>query len=218
MRKFIRVLFLGFTLLAVAAELKAGRQVAEGKAQPEEAQLKDRIKIFYQDVLKNDRMAALDLVAADTKNQFLNNRYAGLIDFRIVGIDVEQSGDRAIARVVRVVRFANIGQPLDLEVNDTWQRSNGKWYLVLPPPGELDTPFGKMKLDTDSKPGDAEVDAMKRKIQQRYQNVDPDQYIRALQKVANKATTAADAKPSDKQQSQPAPATTTQSDKPKPQP
>jgi len=75
-----------------------------------------------------------------------------------------------------------------------------------------------MKLNTDSQPSEAEVDAMKRKIQQRYQNVDPDQYIRALQKVANKATTAADAKPSDKQQSQPAPATTTQSDKPKPQP
>jgi hypothetical protein len=217
MRKFIRVLFLGFTLFVVGVEVKAGRQAAEGKPQPEEAQLKDRVKVFYQDVLKNDRIAALDLVATESKNQFLNNRYTGLIDFRVVGIEVEQSRDRATVRVVRVMRFTGFGQPLDLEVNDTWQRSNGQWYLVLLPPGELDTPFGKMKLDTDSKPGDAEVDAMKRKIQQRYQNVDPDQYIRALQKVANNPAKA-DAKPSDKEQSQPAPATTTQSEKPKPQP
>jgi len=215
MRKFIRVLLLGFTLLAVATEVKAGRQVPEGKAQPEEAQLKDRVKLFYQDVLKNDRMAALELVGTDSKNQFLNNQSAGLIDFRVVSIEVEQSGDRAIARVVRVMRVAGFGQPLDLEVNDTWQRSNGQWYLVLPPPGELDTPFGKMKLDTDSKPSEAEIEAMKRKIQQRYQNVDPDQYIRALQKVANNPATA-DVKPSDKQKS-PAPPPTTPSDKPKPQ-
>ena len=217
MTKCIRVLFLGFTLLAATVEVKAGQQIAEGKAQPEEAQLKDRVKIFYQDLLKNDRMAALELVAADSKNQFLNNRFDGLSDFRVVGIDVEKSGDRATARVVRVVRIPNFGQSLDLQTNDTWQQSNGQWYLVLPPPGELDTPFGKMKFDPDRKPNDAEVDAMSRRIQQSYQNVDPDQFIRALQKVAKKPTTD-DTKPSDKQQSQPAPATTTQSDKPKPQP
>src|SRR5271169_346961 len=132
MRKFIRALCLGFTLLAVAAELKAGRQVAEGKAQPEESQLKDRVKLFYQDLLKNDRMSALDLVATDSKNQFLNIQFTGLIDFRVVGIEVEQSGDRATARVVRVMRFVGFAQPLDLEVNEKWQRSHGQWFLVLP--------------------------------------------------------------------------------------
>jgi len=217
MRKFIRVLFLGFTLLAATVEVKAGRQVPEGKAQPEEPQLKERINLFYKNVLKNDRMAALELVATDSKNQFLNNRYDGLIDFQVVGITVEQSGDRATARVVRLVRFASFGQPLDLEVNDTWQRSNGQWYLVLPPPGEVDTPFGKMKFDNGSKPSDAEVDTMKQKIQQRYKNVDPDQYIRALQKVPINPTSS-DAKPTDKQQQSQSAPTTTQNDKPKTQP
>ena len=217
MTKCIRVLFLGFTLLAATVGVRAGRQAVEGKAQPEEAQLKDRITLFYLDLLKNDRMAALELIAADSKNQFLNNRYDGLSDFRVVGIEVEKSGDRATARVVRVVRVPNAGQLLDLQINDTWQRSNGQWYLVLPPPGELDTPFGKIKFDPDRKPSDAEVDAMKRRIQQSYQNVDPDQYIRALQKVAKKSATV-DEKPSDKESSRPPLTTTTQSDKPKPQP
>jgi hypothetical protein len=219
MKRTISVLVLGFTLFATAAEMEAGQQVAEGNTQLEEAHLKERVNLFYQDLLKNNRMAALELVAPDSKNQFLNNRYDGLMDFRIVGITVEQSGDRAAARVVRVMRLANFGQPLDLEINDTWQRSSGQWYLVLPPPGELDTPFGKMKFDAESKPSDAEIDAMKHRIQQRYQNVDPDQYIRALQKVVNKPA-AADANPTDKQQSQPppAPAATTKSEKPKQQP
>lgn len=217
MTKCIRVLFLGFTFLVATVGAKAGRQVADGKVQPEEAQLKDRVTLFYLDLLKNDRMAALELVALDSRNLFLNNRYEGLSDFRVVGIDVEKSGDWATARVVRVVRAPNAGQLLDLQINDKWQRSNGQWYLVLPPPGELDTPFGKIKFDPDRKPSDAEVDAMKRRIQQSYQNVDPDQYIRALQKVAKKSATV-DEKPSDKQQSQSAPAATTQSDKPKPQP
>jgi len=217
MKKCIRVLFLGFTLFAAGTEVKAGPQVAEEKAQPEEAQLKERVKLFYQELLRNDRIAALQLVATSSKNQFLNNRYDGLSDFRVMGIEVEKSGDRATARVVRVTRLPKGGQLMDLQINDTWQRSDGQWYLVLPPPGELDTPFGKMKSDSDGKPSSAEADSMRQRIQQSYQNVDSDQYLRALQKVLKKPTIA-DAKLSDNQQPQPAPATTTQSDKPKPPP
>ena len=216
MSKFIRMLFLGFALFAAAAAVEAGRQVAAGKPQPEDAQLKDRVKLFYQDLLKGDRLAALELVSPESKNQFLKNRFAGLTDYQVVGIEVDQSGEKATARVIRVTRIPNVGQPLDLEVIDTWQRSNGQWYLVLPPPGEVDTPFGKMKLGTDGTQSNAEANAMKQKIEQRYKNVDPDQYIRALQKVAIDPTTVR-AKPDDKQQSQPAP-TTTQNDKPRTQP
>jgi len=217
MKKLIRLLFLGFTVLTAALEVKAGQQVADRKAQPEESQLKERVSLFYQDLLKNDRVAALELVATDSKNQFLNNRYAGLIDFRVVGIEVQQTGDRATVRVVRVVRVPKVGQPIDLEINDTWQQSNGQWYLVLPPPGELDTPFGKIKSNSDnSQASGPEADAMRQKIEQHYKNVDPDQYLRALQKVANNPATPA-AKPAEKQpSSQPAPATT-QDDKPKTQ-
>jgi hypothetical protein len=190
MKKFIRLLFLGLALLAAAVEVKSRQQAAEENAQPEESQLKDRVKAFYQNLLKNDRVAALELVAPESKNQFLNTRYAnGLVDFRVVGIEVDQSGERAKARVVRVTRVAKVRQPFDLEIIDTWQRSNGQWYFVLPPPGEVDTPFGKMKLGTDaSKHDSAEAEAMRQKIEEHYKNVDPDQYIRALQKVAGSST------------------------------
>ena len=216
MKKVILVMLLAFALPSMAGKVWAGQQPPEEKPQPEVAQIKDRVSLFYRDVLKNDRMAALDLVATDSKNRFLNNRYDGLSDFRITGIEIEQNGDRATVRVVRVMQVPNFGQALDLEINDTWQRSGGQWYLVLPPPDELDTPFGKMKFGTDSKPTESEADAMKQRIQQRYQNVDPDQYIRALQKVANNSTTD-ELKSTDKQQPQTAP-TTKPAEKPKPQP
>lgn len=207
---------LGFAVLAATIEFGAGRQVPEGKAQSGEAQLKERSKQFYEDVLKNDRVSALELVAPDSKNQFLNNKYPGLVDFRVVGVEVAPSGDRATVHVVRVVRVFHMAQPLDLDVNDSWQRSNDQWYLVLPPPGELDTPFGKIKASTDGKQSNLEVEAMKQRIQQRYDNVDPDQYLRALHKaMLNQAE--ATVKPADKQQAQPAQPTTT-GEKPKTQP
>jgi len=214
MRKFIPVLLLGFTLLAAAVEVEAGRQVAEGNTQADEAQIKDRAKLFYQDLLKNDRIAALELVATDSKNQFLNNRYAGLMDFRVVGVAVEPTGDKATVRVIRVTLVPRVSQPFDFEVIDTWQRSNGQWYLVLPPPGELNTPFGKIKLDKDNSKDNPDLDALKQKIQQHYKNVDPEQYVRALQKVIVNSD-ASGAKPPDKQPAQPSPST--QDDNHKPQ-
>ena len=219
MNKFVRVLLLGFAFLVVAVEVQAGQQVTAGTAPPEDAQLKDRIKLLYQDLLKGDRVAALALVAPDSQNQFLNIQYAGMTDYRVVGVDVEQSGDKAKARVIRVTRVPGVSQPFDLEVVETWQRSNGQWYLVLPPPGELDTPFGKMKFNKDKDNGkqdDATADAMKQKIQMHYKDVDPDQYIRALQKVAIDPTTV-EVKPADKQPPQPA-SSSTQSNKPPTQP
>jgi hypothetical protein len=214
MSKFIRRLWL-VALLAVMTGIGTASQIPEGKAQPDEAQLKDRAKLFYQNLLKNDRVSALELVATDSKNQFLNNKYSGLVDFRIVGVAMEQSGERATVHVVRVTKVPHVGQPMDLDVNDTWQRSNEQWYLVLPPPGELDTPFGKMKVGTDGQQSSPEAEAMRQKLQERYKNVDPDQYLHALQKVIVNSDSPA-AKPTDKQQAQPA--TTTQDDKPKAQP
>lgn len=193
MRKYLSCLLLG-----VSCFVLTGRGVrAQQPAASDEAQLKERVKAFYQDVLKVNRVAALDLVAADSKNQFLNNRYDGLVDFRIAGVEIDPAGERATAKVVRVIRVPNFGQPLNVEVTDTWQRNGGQWYLVLPPVTEMDTPFGKLKFDPNDRKSSQEVEEMKQRIQQHYQNVDPDQYIRALQKVAIKPAEP-DAKASDK--------------------
>ena len=217
MSKFIQTLLLAFAVLAATVELQAGPQAPEGKTHSDEGQIKDRATQFYQDLLKNDRLSALDLVAPDSKNQFLNNKYSGLVDFRIVEVQVEQTGDRATVHVVRVTRVSHAGQPMDLNINDKWQRFNDQWLLVLPPPGELDTPFGKIKVGgTDVKHSDPEVEAMKQKIQEQYKNVDPDQYLRALQKVIVNSSAPAATKPTDKQPAQTAPPAS-QDDKPKPQ-
>lgn len=187
MKQSIRVLFLGFTLLAAGVGVNAEQQaVEEEKAQPTESQIKDRVKSFYEALLKNDRVAALDLVASDSKNQFLNSQFAaGLIDYRVVGVELEQSGERAKVHVVRVMRIAKMGQPLDVQIIDTWQQSNGQWCFVLPPPGEVDTPFGKIKLGTNTdKKSTIDADAMRQRVEEHYKNVDPDQYLRALQKIA----------------------------------
>ena len=217
MSKFTRISLLAFVVLLAMAPLGAAKQVPEEKAQPVEAQLKERVTLFYKDLLKNDRLSALELVSPESKNQFLNNKYSGLTDFRITGVEIGQDGQKATVHVVRVTRVAHAGQLMDLDINDTWQRSNDQWFLVLPPPGELNTPFGKMKVGMETQENNPEAEAMKQKIQEKYNNVDPDQYLRALQKVLVNSDVPA-TKPTDKQAAQPTPPTPTQDTKPKPQP
>lgn len=183
---------LGFALLLGTPPTLAARQTAETKAPPVEDQLKERVKALYRDILKDDRVAALDLVAPESKNQFLNNRYDGLADVHISSVEIAPSGERATVKVTRLIRVPTFTHALELNVIDTWQLLNGQWYYVLPPPGEVDTPFGKIKFDPNNKASDAEVQEMKQRIEKAYKNVDPDQYIQALQKAAGGA--AADSK------------------------
>jgi len=185
MKKHALIFVLGTVLALVNVPTKAAQQVTKSQAQPSEVPLKNRVTSYYQDILKDDRAAALDMVAPESKNQFFRNRDDGLTDVRIVGYDFDPSGDRANVKVVRVRRVPGFGQPLDLEFEDVWQRIDGQWYLVLPPADEMDTPFGKIKFNTENKPDDATAEAMKQKIQERYRSVDPEQYLRALQKAAS---------------------------------
>ena len=195
-----KVLFVSALLLALLScskSLNASQAPGEAKAQAPDVQLKERAREFYQDILKNDRVAALELVASESKNQFLNTRFDGLQDFRITGIELAPAGDQATVRATRLTKAPGFTLPIEMSVVDTWKLQKGQWYFVLPPPGELVTPFGKMKFNSTSKPSDeAEVQEMKQRISNAYKNVDPDQYIQALQKFAG--TTATDAKPSDK--------------------
>lgn len=184
MRKFVICSLFCLAPLALTVSGRPAQQSPSANVQSADAQIRERVKTFYQDILKNDRVAALDFVATASKNQFLNNRYEGLSDFRISSVTLAPEGSKATVKVIRVTHVATFSQPLEIDVLDTWQLVNGQWYFVLPPPGEIDTPFGKMKFDPNNKPNDAETQAMKQRIDRAYQNVDPDQYIQALQKVA----------------------------------
>jgi len=182
MRKFFSLL--GLVLFICGSFSKAAQQATDEDSQSAVNQLKDRVHQFYQDILKNDRVAALDLVAPESKNQFLNNHYDGLADFRIVAVELAKNGNEATVQVERLMRVPNFPQSLPITAKDTWHLANGQWYFVLPPVGEIDTPFGKMKTDPTGKSNNAASQELQQNIQRAYKNVDPDQYIRALQKVA----------------------------------
>ena len=228
-RKFLAFHFFAVVLLACGSFLKASQQPTDQESQSAVSQLKDRAHQFYQDILKGDRVAALELVAPESKNRFLNSSYDGLTDFQIASVELAKSGDLATVRVNRIVRVPNFQQPLQLNVIETWRLSNGQWYYTLPPPGEFDSPFGKIKLDPNSTPSAAEAQEMLQRVEKAYKNVDADEYIQALQKVAPASgteskksdkpseTVGAAAKPDDKQTTKPAPSTPPQGDTSKPQ-
>jgi len=74
-----------------------------------------------------------------------------------------------------------------------------------------------MKVGMETQGNNPEAEAMRQKVQEKYNNVDPDQYLRALQKIMVNSNVPA-TKPADKQAAQPTPATPTQDSKPKTQP
>lgn len=184
MRKHWSIFLLGFVLLLVSGPAKAAQQLSESAAQPTEVPLKERVNAYYHDILKGDRSAALDMVAPESKNQFFHMHDDGVIDVRVVDYDFDPSGERVSVKVVRVRRVPGFHQPLDLQSEDVWQRIDGQWYIVLPRPDEMDTPFGKIKLNPENKPNDAEAQAIKQKFEERYRTADPEQYMRALEKAA----------------------------------
>ena len=188
-RKLVYLCLLGIALASCGLS-QAAQQSTDEESQSAVTQLKDRVHQFYQDILKNDRVAALDLVASESKNQFLNTHYDGLADFRIVAVEVAKSGDQASVQVERLIRVPRFPQPLPVTAKDTWHLSNGQWYFVVPPVDEIDTPFGKMKVDPAGSSNSPAVQELQQDIDKAYKNVDPDQYIRALQKVAPPEGTA----------------------------
>jgi len=141
--------------------------------------LKERVLQYYR-LAKGDRVAALALVAPESKNDFFNMSYDGVVEFRILNVDLSDGGDKATVKILRTDRFLRFPQLLDYEITETWKRIDGQWYILLPSFKEMETPFGKMRFSGEGEGSQTQPEAM---FRLRQSNVDPGQYLEGLQKV-----------------------------------
>jgi hypothetical protein len=163
-------------ILGLAAMTSAGQAPTE--VSPIES-LKERAAQYYRFVQNGDRAAGLDLVAPESRNEYFHIAYVGLMRFSVLDVQLSDSGDTAKVKMRRASKFPTFPQVLEYETVDTWKRIDGQWYIEFPPVKEIDTPFGKMQLhqggETSGGPSPEGV------IRERQNNVNPQQYLQALQ-------------------------------------
>lgn len=174
--------------LAVAASGAAQKPPAAPAKAPAKAapvanlepSLKQRIDGYYRDIQEGKKGDAFQYVAPESRNEFFNMDYNSLVGIRIKGVEYSKDGSTATVDLVRSERVPTFQQVLDLTGKDTWKKVDGQWCLVLNPPRDVQTPFGKMHFG--GKAGGAEQQSPN--IQQEMQKkVDPAQYRKALQEV-----------------------------------
>lgn len=151
---------------------------------PAEA-LRARVVVYYGTLEKREKTAVLELVAPESKNDFVRMNYDGLVDFRVLDVQLSDAGDTATVRVRRTDNFLGFPQLLKHDTVDTWKRLDGQWYIVLPGSAgkrEFDTPFGKV---TFAVPGENTQQTTPTIVvlPEPPTAVNPEQALRALQKA-----------------------------------
>jgi hypothetical protein len=120
--------FVALLLLSVAPAFAA--QVP-GEVSPAEA-LRARVLLYYGTLQKGAKTNALELVAPESKNDFFQMNYDGLVKFRVLDVQLADAGDAATVRLLRTDHFSNFPAPLDRETVDHWKRIDDQWYILLP--------------------------------------------------------------------------------------
>lgn len=167
-----------------AVQGPGAQEPAQGTSSARQA-VEERVSAYYQAIQQGNQAAAFELVAPESKNDFFNIAYHGLVAFRVVDIQFAEDGNTATVTILRTQKFPGFPQVLDNQVKDTWKKIEGQWYILLPSVKEMDTPFGKMRLGQPGKPPDAAE--IEKRMQERRKNADPDQYLKALERAYKEA-------------------------------
>jgi hypothetical protein len=153
--------------------------VVPAQADPQ-AVVKERATAFYTSLIGGDRRAAEQMVAPESRDDFEQADFKALAAFTLDQIAVDQAGGKADVTVTRI-----FSGPFGMNMpwHDQWVNTNGQWLLVLPK-NTHETPFGVIApKPADTKPIDPEV--MKRITERRAQKVDPDQYMKQVEKYVS---------------------------------
>ncbi|HZQ91297.1 MAG TPA: nuclear transport factor 2 family protein [Terriglobales bacterium] len=159
----------------------AEASTAASPALPSEASLRERVNAHYKALAEKDMPAAVEYVAPASRKEFFRDRYDALVSAKIESVKIEPSGDSAQVTTMRTLMLPRMGL-IDADFTQEWRVINGQWYLYLPDsdkPHEIDTPFGRMPVGGGSDP-----ETMKKMIEERNKHIDPDQYLKALDKAA----------------------------------
>jgi hypothetical protein len=187
--------FVALLLLSVAPAFAA--QVP-GEVSPAEA-LRARVLLYYGTLQKGAKTNALELVAPESKNDFFQMNYDGLVKFRVLDVQLADAGDAATVRLLRTDHFSNFPAPLDRETVDHWKRIDDQWYILLPirqssplpvraGSKELDTPYGKMTFAGQGQNTQQATPPVSLQRPQTTTAVNPRDAMKALQKVMSESS------------------------------
>lgn len=181
-------------LLGVASAWQEQKPQEPPKSEeaPAIQELRERATLYYRLIQKDKPLGALELVAPDSREDFFHMNYRGVVDFQVLGVELDDAGKMATVNVRRTRKVRVTTQLVDYAIKDKWKLIDGQWYIVLPSTKELETPYGKLRLGEQQTPrSESEVE---KEMKERTTNIDPDQYEKALDKAIqreNKAKTEA---------------------------
>lgn len=176
-----RLAALGALLLicAVAAvgadQAPAAASAAAAPLSPDEQAVKTRTQSFYDAIIKRDFASAEQFVTPDTRVSLERMKKAEFLAVTVKSVKVSPDGT-AIANVVRRVRAPLAGY-MDFDYQQSLQRVDGQWLVVLPNSKKVVTPFGTFDREDANAPTPAAI------MQERQKDVDPDQVVNAINKV-----------------------------------
>lgn len=135
--------------------------------------LEQRVNTYYEDIVKNQRASAIDLVAPESRKAYYDTDYNGTVAYRIKGIDMGKDGATAQVSVVRSRKVPPFQGVMDFTSVDTWKLEGGQWRIVLPSAGE--TPAADKQTLTPEE--------VKARMQAAEKNVNTRAYLTALEKA-----------------------------------
>lgn len=131
--------------------------------------LRARVTEFFQDFVEAKFLAAMDLVASDTKEEYFASGKTPLKAFQIR--DVKYSADFTKATVnLTVKRVWTIEQQqniVDVDMPTTWKIENGKWvwYHEVAPDTWV-TPMGPSNVELITRKADGTISGIPQKLTQ----------------------------------------------------
>lgn len=210
--RVIYVLLLA-VVLGLALRAGAAQESKEDAQVPPDQMLKDRASGYYQALAKGDKMTAYGFVAPESKNDFFATGNLAPNDIRILGFDTSNgAGDTAKVKIQESVTPPLFQAPVDIQMEESWRRIDGDWFIVLPSTKEIQSPFGKMSFDKQgTSQGVAQgttptavqgpapdLDEIKKRVQKSMKNADVDEYLLSLKKAQSETPAAKDKVPQDK--------------------
>lgn len=150
-----------FVLLLLTASLAAAQEPAAatgaGEQAPKEIDdaLRARVTQFYQAHVDRKWRLALDVVAEDSQDYFLEKQKPDYYGFMITGIAYSDDFTRAIVSVTCDTDVFLMGQGrsrLKAPLSSQWKLENGQWYWFASRPTERGTPFGTIKSNSGATP------------------------------------------------------------------
>ena len=172
----------GWSQQSAPAAMPAGTS-ATATAAPAQGDAKDELRqratAYYTALIHGDGNIAQQFLTPESREQFDISRSKTLAGFTVDQVTVDGSGEKADVAVTR-----SFGGPFGMSVawHDQWVNVGGQWLMALPKrTGE--TPFGDFgppKTNAAPKDPQAEAQAIQRMTERQSRTVDPDQYMKQL--------------------------------------